>query len=63
MKSNNKTPCYLYDVGGAVEGGSHHAVEVVPDLRSVRELDLIGDNRPAQTRTRETRVLREGVNL
>lgn len=54
---------YLDDVGGAVEGGGHDAVEVVPDLRPVRKLNLVRDDGPPQTGARETRVLGEGVHL
>lgn len=53
----------LYDVGGAVEGGAHNAVEVVPHRRPVGELDFVGDNRPPQTRAGKARVLGERVHL
>mmetsp|Transcript_29620 Transcript_29620/g.65667 ORF Transcript_29620/g.65667 Transcript_29620/m.65667 type:complete len:328 (-) Transcript_29620:430-1413(-) len=53
----------LHDVGGAVEGGAHHAVPVVAHQSPVCELECVGHHGPAQTHTCESRVLREGVDL
>lgn len=54
---------YLHDVGSAVEGRGHDAVEVVPHKRAVGKLHFVRDDSPAQAGPGEARVLGEGVDL
>eukprot|EP00968_Pinguiococcus_pyrenoidosus_P016013 scaffold1505_cov256-Pinguiococcus_pyrenoidosus.AAC.13 len=53
----------LHDVGGAVEGGGHDAVEVVAHEGSVGELKVFRDDGPAEADAGEASVLGEGVHL